>query len=148
MSLQDLPEIYDLVNGRDLVTAGPDLSVREGARLMRENAIGAIIVCAADGAVIGIFTERDLLNRVVAEDRDAGAVTLGEVMTKDPETLDLRQSLAHALDRMIDARFRHLPVVETAEDDARPVLVGVISARDILRVFKDRIAAQIVASAP
>jgi CBS domain-containing protein len=79
-----------------------------------------------DGKLAGVFTERDVLFRVVAEDRDARTTCLADVMTRNPRTVHPDKPFPDALHLMYEGGFRHVPVVE----DGRPV--GVISARDAL----------------
>ncbi len=71
---------------RQVIHLAPSASVREAARLMSENHIGALLVMD-EGRLAGIFTERDALNRVLAEGRDPDSTPLSEVMTRDPVTL-------------------------------------------------------------
>lgn len=108
-----------------LVTARPDETVHDAARRMAEHSCGSVLVMGTDGALAGIFTERDLLVRVVAPGRDPAVTPVAEVMTREPETIDAEASVREAVRRMDEGAFRHLPVVE----DGR--VVGVLSARDI-----------------
>ena len=117
--------IRDVIEQQQLVTAPPDMSVREAARIMKERRVGAMMV-VEHGALVGVFTERDALNRVVAEGRDANTTTLTEVMTHNPKTVSAGASFNAALEMMHEGRFRHVPVVEAG----RPV--GMISVRDAL----------------
>jgi CBS domain-containing protein len=102
-------------------------SVREAAQLMSENHIGALLVMD-EGRLAGIFTERDALNRVLAEGRDPDSTSLSEVMTRDPVTLGPHTAATLALDLMGETGFRHLPVVEDDE------VYGIISLRDFVGV--------------
>jgi CBS domain-containing protein len=72
----------------------------------------------------GIFTERDALNRVLAEGLDPAKTHLSRVMTKDPDTISSDKPFGHALIAMYDHGYRHMPVVE----DGKPV--GIVSMRD------------------
>ena len=117
--------IRDVIEQQQLVTAPPAMSVREAARIMKERRVGAMMV-VEHGALVGVFTERDALNRVVAEGRDANTTTLTEVMTHNPKTVSAGASFNAALEMMHEGRFRHVPVVEAG----RPV--GMISVRDAL----------------
>ena len=78
------------------------------------------------GRLVGIFTERDALFGVIAEGRDPRSTRLGEVMTRDPQTIGPDKPLGHALHMMYEGGFRHVPVVE----NGRPL--GMVSARDAL----------------
>lgn len=107
------------------VTAPKSLTVREAARTMKASNIGALMV--VDGTrLVGIFTERDALFRVLAEGRDPGTTELSEVMTTQPSTIHPDAPFIDALRTMHRGRFRHLPVVEFD----RPL--GLVSVRDAL----------------
>jgi CBS domain-containing protein len=107
---------------RKLVVAGPRTRVSEAVRLMKDNKVGAVLVLQ-DGRLVGIFTERDAVYRVMAPGREPTATTLGEVMTRDPKTVAPDETFGYALLLMHEHGFRHAPVVR----DGRPV--GVVSAR-------------------
>jgi CBS domain-containing protein len=108
-----------------LVTTASQASVFEVAELMLRHRVGAVLVVEG-GSLIGIFTERDAVFRVLAAGRDAHAVRVGEVMTPQPVTVGPEASFGHAMLLMHERGFRHVPVVE----DGR--LVGIVSARDAL----------------
>ncbi|MGE5638766.1 MAG: cyclic nucleotide-binding/CBS domain-containing protein [Clostridia bacterium] len=108
-----------------LVTASPELRVADAALLMKERNVGAVLV-VRQGRLIGIFTERDAVRRILAAGRDPAAVRLEEVMTPDPTTIDERESFGYALLVMHEHGFRHLPVLRQGE------LCGVLSARHAL----------------
>jgi len=114
-----------IVEGQDVLTAPATTSVTDAAREMRSHKVGAILV-VGEGRLVGIFTERDGLYRVVAEQRDARKTTLAEVMTPDPQTVNPDETFARALHMMHAGGFRHVPVVE----NGRPI--GMVSARDAL----------------
>ncbi|MEM6491984.1 MAG: CBS domain-containing protein [Pseudomonadota bacterium] len=139
MQLNSFPEIYSLVNGRDLITVEQGVSIRDAAKLMAEKEIGAVIVCDSEGDIVGIFTERDMMNRVVAKDVDPAKAPVGDVMTPNPETIDLDQTIEESMRRMLDSRFLHLPVVDVTEEHAEKVLIGIISARDVLRIMREKV---------
>ena len=114
-----------IIEQREVASSPGDITVSEAARLMREKRVGAVAVVQA-GQLIGIFTERDALFRIVAEGRDPQTVRLSEVMTRNPQTIHPDKPFADALHIMYEGGFRHVPVVE----DGRPI--GIISARDAL----------------
>lgn len=113
-----------LLSGR-IVQLPATASVREASKLMAKERIGAIMVTEAD-RLLGIFTERDALNRVMAQGRDPEETTLAQVMTRNPTSLSPEDASIDALRLMRDGGFRHLPV--TLGD----TLVGVISLRDFV----------------
>jgi CBS domain-containing protein len=117
--------IRAIIEYQELVSAPGTLTVREAARLMKDRHVGAVTI-VEDGKLAGILTERDVLFRVVAEDRDARTTCLADVMTRNPLTIHPDKPFPDALHLMYEGGFRHVPVVE----DGRPV--GVISARDAL----------------
>jgi CBS domain-containing protein len=90
----------------------PGTTVREACQRMRERAADAVLVADGAGRLLGIFTGRDAVRRVLAEARDADRTTLAEVMTRDPATLPLRAAAMEALRLMRDGGFDHVPVVE------------------------------------
>jgi CBS domain-containing protein len=117
--------IREVLRGQKLVTAAPGLTVREAARLMAAEKKGALPVVES-GRLVGIFTERDAVFRVIARGLDPDKATIGEVMTRDPVTVSADKPLNHALHLMFEGGFRHVPAVEGGR------VVGVISSRDAL----------------
>ena len=83
--------IRSVMEPRKLVLASPQASVREAARLMMDSRVGAVLV-VSEGRLVGIFTERDIVYRVTAADRDPRTTRLGEVMTPQPKTLAPEES--------------------------------------------------------
>jgi CBS domain-containing protein len=98
----------------------------EALRMMRERRQGCVLV-TEKGRLVGIFTERDVLMKVVGTRIDLERTPLRPVMTRDPVTLPADASVAYALNKMVGEGFRHVPLVN---DDGRPV--GVVSMRDII----------------
>jgi CBS domain-containing protein len=117
--------IREIIEHQELVASPANATVSEVARLMKRSRVGAVVV-VEDGKLAGVFTERDALFRVIAEGRDPQTTRLGEVMTRDPQTIHPDKPFAHALHIMYQGGFRHVPVVE----DGRPI--GMISTRDAL----------------
>jgi CBS domain-containing protein len=107
-----------------LYTVPPDMTVAEAVQIMREVDIGAILVVAGD-RLLGIFTERDLLRRVVGERRDPGSTAIERVMTADPLCVDDTITVGDALQMASDQRIRHLPVSRGGR------LAGIVSSRDL-----------------
>jgi len=108
---------------RELVTVDAQTSASEAARRMAEAEVGAVLLLQ-HGELLGIFTERDLLTRVVAEGRDATTTTVGSVATQPAVSVSLNASLRQCAEMLRDHGMRHLPVL----DGAKPV--GILSARD------------------
>ncbi len=110
--------------GHHVVHIAETATVREAAQLMREHRIGAIVVTRGD-KVVGIFTERDILNRVVAVERDPTETTVSQVMSAPVAVCgpDTRCDECRAV--MRNQRLRHLPVVDAGQ------LVGMVSIGDL-----------------
>lgn len=117
--------IRSIVAGQTPISAAKTTTVVEAARLMKQQNIGALLVLDSS-RLIGIFTERDALFRVLAAGRDPNATRLGDVMTAQPQTIGPDEPFVHALRVMHEGKFRHLPVVEFG----RPL--GMVSVRDAL----------------
>ena len=109
----------------DMVTAHPNETVAEVARRMAANKIGAVLV-VENHALRGVFSERDLLTRVVAEQRDPHTTQVGQVATTDVVTIEPHTHVKNVLEIFREKRLRHLPVV----DKGKPV--GILSTRDFL----------------
>jgi CBS domain-containing protein len=122
--MSDRP-IRVIIEDQKPITASSKITVTAAARLMKQHRIGALLVVDG-GRLSGIFTERDALFRVIAEDRDPAKTRVGEVMTMNPRTIGPDRPFAHALHLMYEGEFRHVPVVE----NGRPL--GMVSARDAL----------------
>lgn len=109
------------------VAAPPDMPVLRALELMAEKKIGAILVTDVDGTVLGIFTERDNMLRVSLERRDLEHTRLSDVMTAPVDCAPPDLTPIEALDRMLEAGYRHLPIV-----DADNRALGVVSLRHLL----------------
>jgi len=120
-----MSKIYDLIKDNVLHTATAEQTVLEAARVMATHNVGAILV-VRDGELAGIFSERDIMKRIVAEGRDPARTRVSEVMTADPLTVDMRESIEHCMVLMKEHSFRHLPVCDGKK------LKGIVSLRDIL----------------
>ena len=118
-------QIREVMEREKLLTAAPDISVAKAAKLMAKRQVGAVMVVERDN-LVGIFTERDVVLRVVAQDRDARATRLAEVMTPSPQTISPDKTFGNALLLMQEHGFRHVPVVE----DGR--VIGIVSVRNAL----------------
>jgi CBS domain-containing protein len=117
--------VRSIVESQAPLLASPATSVREAALLMKQHGKGALLVVEGS-KLIGIFTERDALFRVVAADRDPARTPLADVMTPQPQTIHPDEPFLHAMRIMHRGGFRHLPVAE----HGRPL--GMVSSRDAL----------------
>ena len=119
--------LKSVVSGRPLVVAKPTMTIHDAAVAMRDKAVGSVVI-EKGGRLAGIFTERDLLNRVVAAGKDPAKTTLAEVMTQDVMGLEGDKPLMHALHLMHQHAFRHVPVLSQGKP------IGMVSARDALGI--------------
>jgi CBS domain-containing protein len=118
-------KVRTAIGHRPLLQATPETTVARAAKLMGLKRVGAIAV-VQDGKLLGIFTDRDALVRVIAQDRDPQTTPLREVMTREPCTIGPDEPLESARSLMRRDGLRHLPVVENA------VLIGIVSSSDDL----------------
>jgi CBS domain-containing protein len=116
--------VPDIVHDQELTILDPTSTVCDAARRMAERNIGAVFV-ADHGQLLGIFTERDIAQRVVARGRNPLTVTLDEVMTRHPATVSPDESPSRALEMMHLMGCRHLPVMDGES------IVGMLSVRDL-----------------
>lgn len=112
--------------GNQILSAPPDATVLAAVKLMADRHVGSLIVMQ-DGKPAGIFTERDLMEKVVLRGRDAGTVPVGEVMSRDLVVVMPHTPVKEAMGVMTQRRCRHLPVVEGE------ALVGLVSIGDCTR---------------
>ncbi len=118
------PSIREMVTNQTVFSINPELSVYEAAALMTTHRVGALpVMRGAD--LIGIFTERDLVSRVVVSRLDPERTPVMRVMTENPITITADRTPCDALNLMHEHGFRHLPVVDGNR------LVAVLSLRDI-----------------
>jgi CBS domain-containing protein len=115
---------------REALVLGSANTVTEAMRAMQRDHTGCVLV-TDDGTrsskLVGIFTERDVLIRIVDRGKNPATLPLSEVMTPDPETLHVNSTVAYALNKMSVGGFRHVPVVDS---EHRPAFV--VSVRDIV----------------
>jgi CBS domain-containing protein len=124
-----MTSIRALFGNRPVFSVRPGMSVLDVARTMCEKQVGAIVVLAADGTgPLGIFSERDLMERVVARGADPSRIQVDQVMTRDVVTASPDTSRDECMQKMQERGCRHLPIVEGGR------VIGMISLRDLLRV--------------
>lgn len=117
--------LRDLIRDRKTYSMEATRTVLEAARYMMEHNIGAVPVLR-DGDLVGILSERDIMNRVVAVGRTPGTTAVSEVMTAKPRAVNADETLEECLFIMREFGFRHLPIVEGRE------VRGLVSLRDVL----------------
>jgi CBS domain-containing protein len=115
------------------VAVTPQVTVAEAVKLMKERGIGCVLVVEQE-RLAGIFTERDLLMMLASPKDDLATVTVGQVMTRDPEGVEATDSLRFALHKMSVGGFRHIPVMD--EGQAR----GLVSAKDVVRLLAQELS--------
>lgn len=120
----DLP-VKSLMEPKKLVLLAPETTVADAAKCMATKNTGATLVMEND-TLIGIFTERDAVFRVLAKGLDAHATLLRQVMTPNPATLAPNTTYGHALLLMHERGFRHVPVVEGSR------VLGIVAARNAM----------------
>jgi CBS domain-containing protein len=124
-------QLAELIENRPLVHVAMTDNVGDVARRMREKNVGAVAVLDG-GKLVGIFSERDVVTRVVAENRDAAMTPIGVVMTKDLIVADPSDQIDDAVEKMVAGNCRHLPIVKGGN------LLGMISIRDLLQIDDER----------
>ncbi len=120
--------IRDVIRNREPYSMKASASVQEAAEFMASRNIGAVCVLNEEGRLLGVFSERDVLKRVVVPQRDARSVPVGEVTSELRAVIRCDETPHQALERMELIGSRHLPVVDGER------WVGMLSMRDLLRV--------------
>lgn len=126
-------KISDIVRNQSPVTLAPAATVKEACRCMRDRRVGAVLVTDGDQRLLGIFTGRDAVHRVLAEGKSAVRTTLAEVMTPDPDTMPPGKLAIEALRLMEGGRYRHLPIVADGK------VLGIVSRFDFSGIELDRL---------
>lgn len=119
--------VSDVIRDKSFVAVTPKATVREVAHLMKTHHTSAVLVVDRRHQLLGVCTERDLAVRVLAADLPPERTEVSDVMTQDPVTIRSDMPFGHALHRMYEGGFRHVPVVDGV---GRPI--GLLSARDAL----------------
>jgi CBS domain-containing protein len=117
-------KLSDVILQQHPLVLNETTSVLAACEQMRDAQAGSVLVAGETGRLIGIFTGRDAVCRVLAEGRDAATTRLGQVMTRDPITLSPDQTAIDALRLMWDGGFRHVPLVKAGK------VLGVVSRGD------------------
>ena len=117
-------QLSDIVCNQDPLVLPLSATVKAACRRMSERRAGSVLVTDSEGRLVGIFTGRDAVARVLAAGRSASKTTLGEVMTARPTSMSPEKSAVDALRLMWDGGFRHVPLVDAGK------IVGVVSRGD------------------
>jgi len=126
-------KMSELVRHQNPLILPSTATAKEACRSMRDRRVGAVLVVEADGRLVGVFTGRDAVCRVLAEGKDPAKTRLAEVMTPKPDTIAPRSTAIEALRLMADRGFRHLPVVDAGK------VVGIVSKGDFRGLEHDRL---------
>ena len=117
---------------RDVKTCSPSTTVSDAVKKMAEHKVGSLVV--VDGKQpVGIFTERDLLRRVIAEGKDPQKVPVADVMTGELFTVEANDFIGTVHHSLSERRIRHAPVID------KGVLVGIVSSTDLTRILDGQI---------
>ncbi len=116
--------IKEILGGRPLHSVSRTQTVRDAARIMAANRVGALAVIE-NGKLVGILSERDIVFRAVGGDLAVDATTVADIMTREPVTVDIDDAISDSLAAKLGDAFRHLPVMENGQ------VVGLLSYRDI-----------------
>ena len=127
-----MSHLKSLVKKMGVVTLPSNATVYEASKKMAEHLIGSVIVLE-EGRPVGIFTERDLLNRVVAQGIDPQKTPLSQVMSKGVKTVSAHETVEACFKKMELTRCRHIPIEEDGE------LIGVVTMRNILEWLTEQI---------
>jgi len=118
----------NLLGPAEPICLPPTATVREAVDRMLAGRQAGVLIVDGQGRLVGIFTERDVLTKVVGQDRDSRRTHLSDVMTAAPEALTSRHRIAYAIHCMSVAGYRTVPLVD---DEGRPV--GIATATDVIR---------------
>ena len=113
--------------GRDVLTAAPHYTLQQAVEQLGKHRVGALVVCDAAGAVLGILSERDVMRALSFHGAEALTAPVSRHMTANPTTVGEDADLDDLMQTMTNGRFRHLPVVEKGR------LVGIVSIGDVVK---------------
>jgi CBS domain-containing protein len=126
-------KMSDLTRNQKPLVLPLHTTVREAAEHMRDRRVGAVLVVDDAARLMGIFTARDAVCRVLAQGKSPSETTLVEVMTADPDTIPSEHAAIEALRLMQDSHYRHLPIVNDG------TVVGIVSRGDFRGSELDRL---------
>lgn len=109
-------------------TVRPDQTVLDAVKLMDAERVGAVAV-VVEGRLVGMFTERDVMRRVVLTEKDPAKTPVGEVMTANPVVARRDMSEREVFRTMVDRHFRHMPIV-----DDKGAVIGIVALRRLLQL--------------
>ncbi len=115
------------VKGRNVVTIEPATTLAAAANILAQNRIGALVVTGAGGRIVGILSERDIVQALAARGAKALDAPASEFMTRKVATCGVADTISSIMERMTEGKFRHVPVVEQGQ------LTGIISIGDVVK---------------
>jgi CBS domain-containing protein len=113
--------------GRNVVTVDPGASLADAAKLLADKRIGAVPVLGADRRLIGIISERDIVQALATRGASALAEPISQTMTRRVATCNESETISNIMERMTEGKFRHVPVVDQGR------LVGIVSIGDVVK---------------
>jgi CBS domain-containing protein len=113
--------------GREVVTIEPSASLAAAAMLLAEKRIGTVLILGADRRLVGIISERDIVQALAARGAAALDEQVSQTMTRRVETCNESETIGSIMERMTKGKFRHVPVVEQGR------LVGIVSIGDVVK---------------
>ncbi|MFA7199303.1 MAG: CBS domain-containing protein [Methanoculleus sp.] len=119
-----------------VVAVSPDTPTTDIARTMGDKNVGSVVVISGDSKPLGILTDRDLVTRVLAQEKNPGEVRAEEIMTRDVVTFQDSMGIYEAIQKMTDVGIRRMPIVD---DGGR--LIGIVTMDDIVRMLGEEMAA-------
>ncbi len=120
-------QMRDLMKGHKVVTVAKSATVQSAAEIMARENVGALMVVDG-GDLVGIFSERDIISRVISKQHDPTKTSVGSVMTRNIVIAHADDTVESSLGKMKQAKCRHLPVVDG------DILLGMLSLRDLLQI--------------
>ena len=123
----------DIIKHQDPLTLSPATTVKHACQCMRARRVGAVLITDKERHLLGIFTGRDAVCRVLAEGKDPAKTRLSEVMTRDPDTMPPGSTAIEALRMMQDGGYRHVPIVADGQ------VMGVASRGDFKGLEQERL---------
>ena len=130
--------IPDIVNAQSIVTLNTSASVHDAVQNMSTHNVSAVAIVDDQKKLVGIVSERDMTHRVLACGLGPQATNVCEIMTKDVETLNPKDSALDAIELMLSRYIRHLPVI-----DENGKVLAMISIRDLMRGTRDELDVEI-----
>ena len=123
----------EIVRNQNPLTLPTSATVKQACKSMKDRRVGAVLVTDDEQHLLGIFTGRDAVCRVLAEGKESSKVKLSEVMTSAPATIQPGKTAIDALRLMQDGGFRHVPIIDQGK------VVGIVSKGDFRGVEQDRL---------